>query len=625
MGYLKSIGTVIIYIGLFLSVITFLPGLPPETDFSEYSIKLPTEPQNRFELKNRLQGAEVLFSGTIKGPESFASYNGELYTGIHGGYVVKIEENHIVPIVKFGKKCDGLWQEEKCGRPLGLQFNKKGELFVADAYYGIFKVDVNTRQYINIVNNSVPINGKIPKVINALDIAKNGDIYWTDSSTDFVLHDGVNAFLANPSGRLIRYNVVTKKNEVLLQNLAFANGVLLSDDESFIIVLESLTSRIIKYHLKGPKMGQQEIFVEALPGLPDNVHSDGQGGFLVTLIQYVDPEYPFIAQSLMPHPYIRKMLVRLLYLIEAPFKLLQDVYPNYYAERVLHSIGSFDTSRILDTKETSIVLRLNKAGNILDALYSEDGSVHSICSAYIHNGYLWLGSPWNEYIMRVPLKQALPDLKDSMRKQAENEPLPTVAKKNVKLETKPTNAKPIVQGTTPKSTTTTPEPTAKVPTTQKPVVDSKTQKPVADAKTQKPIVDSTTQKPVTVTTTKKPIADTKTQKPVVDSVTQKPITDEKVLKSTMHSHPTTTTSKPSSSPPTEKTVTKETTKNTSKDIKKDNIKENKKDNVNAKTSNVKTESSEKGNKATVRPKSDGSVKDNIRGTQSEKSKPVEKK
>lgn len=94
-----------------------------------------------------------------------------------------------------------MWQEEKCGRPLGLQFNSKGDLFVADAYYGIFKVNVNTRQYTNIVNSSVPINGKIPKLINALDIAKNGDIYWTDSSTDFYLHDGSYTFLANPSGR----------------------------------------------------------------------------------------------------------------------------------------------------------------------------------------------------------------------------------------------------------------------------------------------------------------------------------------------------------------------------------------------------------------------------------------
>lgn len=69
------------------------------------SIKTAADTQNRIELKNRLQGAEVLFSGEIKGPEYFASYNEELYAGIRGGYVVKVEENRITPIVKFGKKC----------------------------------------------------------------------------------------------------------------------------------------------------------------------------------------------------------------------------------------------------------------------------------------------------------------------------------------------------------------------------------------------------------------------------------------------------------------------------------------------------------------------------------------
>ncbi|KOC59707.1 Adipocyte plasma membrane-associated protein [Habropoda laboriosa] len=322
MGYLKSIGTVIIYIGLFLAVITFLPGLPPDAEYSEYSIKLPSDTQLQFELKNRLQGAEVLFSEEVKGPECFASYNGELYTGIRGGYVVKIEENRIKPIVKFGQKCDGLWQEEKCGRPLGLKFNDKGELFVADAYYGIFKMNVNTRHYVNIVNSSEPIDGKVPKLVNFLDIAKNGDIYWTDSSTDFRIHLIYNIFFY--IYKLIRYNAATKHNEVLVRNLGFANGILLSDDESFVIVLECLTSRIIKYNLKGPRAGQHEVFAEALPGLPDNVHSDGQGGFLVSLVLYVDSQHPFLPQSLIPHPYLRKMLSRLLYLIEVPFKLLQD-------------------------------------------------------------------------------------------------------------------------------------------------------------------------------------------------------------------------------------------------------------------------------------------------------------
>lgn len=440
MGYLKSIGTVIIYIGFFLTVITFLPGIPPEVEVSEYSIKYPN---TQTEFKSRLEEIQILFSGEVNGPEDFASFNGKIYTGIHGGYVVQIEENLIKPLVKFGQKCDGLWQEEKCGRPLGLKFNDKGELFVNDAYYGIFKVNINTREYINIVNSSEPIDGKIPKIINSLDIAKNGDIYWTDSSTDFYLYDGMYSILANPSGRLIRYNAATKKNEVLLKNLGFANGVILSDDESFVIVSETTNSRIIKYNLKGSKAGQQEIFAEGLPGVPDNINSDKQGGFLVSLIILIDSNNPYLIQSLIPHPYIRKMLLRLFYLIEAPFKLLQDIYPNYYSERILHALGSLNIAKCIQPNRTSVILRMDKTGKILDTLLMKN--VSDISSAYIYNGYLWLGSPWNEYIIRVSLKQVFPDLADNNMKsldtkeEKQEKPFLTVsATPNVKIEAKST-------------------------------------------------------------------------------------------------------------------------------------------------------------------------------------------
>lgn len=91
--------------------------------------------------------------------------------------------------------------EKECGRPLGLQFDKSGVLYVADAYYGIFKVDVTSGKYEKIVDISKPIEGTVPKLSNSLDIASNGDIYWSDSSREYLLQDGVYAGLANPSGR----------------------------------------------------------------------------------------------------------------------------------------------------------------------------------------------------------------------------------------------------------------------------------------------------------------------------------------------------------------------------------------------------------------------------------------
>jgi sugar lactone lactonase YvrE len=44
---------------------------------------------------------------------------------------------------------------------------------------------------------------------------------------------------ASSTGRLLKYDPGTGKVSVVLDNLAFANGVALSRDETFIIVCES--------------------------------------------------------------------------------------------------------------------------------------------------------------------------------------------------------------------------------------------------------------------------------------------------------------------------------------------------------------------------------------------------
>ncbi|XP_058808450.1 adipocyte plasma membrane-associated protein Hemomucin-like isoform X2 [Phymastichus coffea] len=437
MGFLKSIGSFVIYFGTFLTVITFIPIILPDAKFEEYSLVLPKKLNGILAINERLNNPEVLFQEQVKGAEAFASFGGELYTGVYGGYVMKVTDNKLVPIVKFGKDCDGVWQEAKCGRPLGLKFDKKGTLYVCDAYYGIFKVDVKTGKYEKLVDNNTPIEGKVPLVFNSLDIASNGDIYWSDSSTEFDLQNGLFAMLTNPSGRLMRYNVAIKKNEVIVHDLGFANGVALSADEQFVIVLETSASRIIKYNIKGPKAEKQEVLIEGLPGFPDNVHSDNNKGFLVTLVVYADSENPQISQSLAPHPLIRRMAARFLAVLEAPFKCLQTYYPNYFAERVIHYIGHFESMMILIPK-ISTVLRISQDGKILDASYGTDGKTAGFSSGYIHNGYLWLGSPFAQYVARVPLNKAFPGLNEHGQKEKNSRSGKQPEVKNtLKVETPP--------------------------------------------------------------------------------------------------------------------------------------------------------------------------------------------
>lgn len=194
-----------------------------------------------------------------------------------------------------------------------------------------------------------------------------------------------------------------------MENLGFGNGVILNADESFVLVAETSTSRIVKYNLKGPKAGKQEVFIDGLPGMPDNIDSDGQGGFLVSLFTYIDSQNPQISQSLIPHPNIRKLLIRLMYSLEAPFKLIQTYYPNQCVEKIIHSIGHFSSMTFMSSHR-SVILRIDSNGKIVDVASGTDGKITAISSGFIHKEYLLIGSPFNDYFARIPLKEAFPSL-----------------------------------------------------------------------------------------------------------------------------------------------------------------------------------------------------------------------
>ncbi len=56
------------------------------------------------------------------------------------------------------------------------------------------------------------------------------------------------------TGRLLSYNPKTKKTHVLANGFFYANGVVVSLDQSFVAVVETLSVRIRKYWLQGPKV-----------------------------------------------------------------------------------------------------------------------------------------------------------------------------------------------------------------------------------------------------------------------------------------------------------------------------------------------------------------------------------
>lgn len=381
--------------------IALIPGLPPHSKFEPISVKPPLPLKGALALNDKLNNAERLFENEVKGPEGFGIYKNELYTTLHNGYIVKLVNGKLVPVVKFGQDCGGVWDEAKCGRPLGIRF--RGDfMYACDAYYGVFKVDMKTGKYEQLVSMDVPIEGKLPKMPNSVTVASDGTVYWTESMTENSLEDGLYSLLASGSGRLVKYDPKTKTHEVLIENLHFANGVGIAPDDSYVIAAELSLSRIYRYHLKGPQKGTTDIFIEGLPGLPDNIQEDGAGGFYVTLVIPVDEENAFITQKLGPYPLLRRFLSRLLYLVEAPVKFIDEVFPNYYTQQLKYRLGSFE-SVSLTSSERITVVKLNKDGDIVESLHSTDGKITMISDFIPFNGYYYLGSPFNPYLARVKI------------------------------------------------------------------------------------------------------------------------------------------------------------------------------------------------------------------------------
>lgn len=255
-------------------------------------------------------------------------------------------------------------------------------------------------------------------MFNGVAVAKNGDIFFSSSSSEYGMNDGAYTFFANPSGRLIHYERKTGKLTVILDNLWFANGVALSPEEDFVLVAETHASRIQKYYLAGPKKGQSEAFVEGLPGIPDNITPD-EDGLWIGLVVSADPENPMLPQSLAPLPYVRKFLLRLLTLIEMPFSFIDRVYPNPYTKTIVYKIGGFAAFSFTFPKRTTIV-RADWSGKIIGSLHGFDNSVHQVSHVMEFNDALYIGSPYNNFIAKVKFvnKDKIHPVKKQVKREA---------------------------------------------------------------------------------------------------------------------------------------------------------------------------------------------------------------
>lgn len=243
--------------------------------------------------RGSLHDSEILPIIGAVGPESLAfdPYGGGPYTGVSDGRILRWNGkervwNEFAVTSPQREECK-VWQvdskmEHICGRPLGLRFDEKtGDLYVADAYFGLLMVGPNGGRALPLVSQAqgVPLG-----FTNDLDMDhETGAIYFSDSSTQFQRREFLEAIISGDNtGRIMKYDRESMETTILLDGLSFPNGVALSKDGSFILIAETTNCRILRHWLRTSKSGTTEVFAH-LPGFPDNIRRNPNGDFWVAL------------------------------------------------------------------------------------------------------------------------------------------------------------------------------------------------------------------------------------------------------------------------------------------------------------------------------------------------------
>ncbi len=313
-----------------------------------------------YQENNQLAVVERLGKGAGLGPEDVAfDAQGFLYSGMADGRILSFSPD--------GKNAELF--ANTGGRPLGLAFDAHGSLIVADAFKGLLAIAPDGAT--QVLTNEV--DGERINFADGLDIAADGTIFFSDASAKFSQDEFVlDLYEHRPNGRLLSYDPATGSTHVVLGNLYFANGVAVSPDQSFVLVAETGAYRVQRYWLRGPRKGEADIFIENLPGMPDNIRSNGKDTFWIGLP--MGPGAREMTDSVLPYPFLRKVLVRL------P-EVLRPAPPR-----------------------SGYVLGLDMNRSVQHALQDPTGEFYTeITTAKEHSGMLYLGGSSEAAIGRLPV------------------------------------------------------------------------------------------------------------------------------------------------------------------------------------------------------------------------------
>jgi sugar lactone lactonase YvrE len=249
------------------------------------------------------------------------------------------------------------------GRPLGIEVDPRdGSLVVCDAYRGLLRVSPRG----SVVELTKSAAGTPILFCNNASIARDGTVFFTDSSSRFPLHAWKKEMLEyQPNGRLLRYEPATGDTSVVTQGLYFPNGVALTPDETAVMVVETSAHRLLRIPVE---TGVSEVIAD-LPAYPDNMSAVGDGTYWIALPS------PRVAalERLLPHPGVRRVV---------------NLLPEFVQPK---------------PARYSLVVLMTQDGTVRRTVHGPAGRYCMVTGVRQHGETLWLGSLTEPGIARLDL------------------------------------------------------------------------------------------------------------------------------------------------------------------------------------------------------------------------------
>jgi ribose transport system permease protein len=342
-----------------------LPDCPPTAEDSG----------SPYALNDKLSDVELIGLGEIDGPEDpLLDEDGNLYAGTRHGDIIRFFAPDFTKKEVFAHIG---------GHPLGLTFDRKGNLLACVAGMGVYSInpDGESTRLTDQTNRSLMsvIDDSRMRLADDLDVAPDGRIFFSEATIRFDMSDWmVDALEARGNGRIICHDPSSGRTRTVISNLRFPNGICMCRDGESFLFAETWGCSIKRYWFAGAKSGQIEMVVPDLPGYPDNINRASDGGYWIALVGMRTPVFDLMLSN----PGLRKRMV----------------------ERVAPDAWLFPNMNY------GCVIKIDETGKVTDCLWDRRGHNHPmITSMREHRGWLYLGGVSNNRIGRYRVPGADPN------------------------------------------------------------------------------------------------------------------------------------------------------------------------------------------------------------------------